>query len=250
MRIIGRLRRMMGKATDRQTEQPAEKGYDTWSADYDSQPGNLMLDLDEQVFSSLLKGADLENKRVMDAGCGTGRHWPLIYSKKPEILLGYDVSAGMLDQLRKKFPAALVFHASDEMLDELPAASVDCIVTTLTIAHIKNASAAIGAWSRMLTKNGEIIITDFHPELLENGGRRSFRSGNQTFFITNYIHPVKELEEIFSANGFSVLRREERFINTEVKHYYDAQQATHVYDRFKGMPVIYGLHLKRDHDTR
>ena len=52
-----------------------ETAYDLWSEKYDHQPDNLMLALDEEIFSALLEGLNLQNKIIADIGCGTGRHW-------------------------------------------------------------------------------------------------------------------------------------------------------------------------------
>ena len=41
--------------------------------------------------------------------------------------------------------------------------SCDCIISTLTIAHIQNAEEAITEWNRVLKPGGQMIITDYHP---------------------------------------------------------------------------------------
>ena len=227
-------------------EMPVEEAYDTWALSYDEQPGNLMLDLDEIIFSSLLQKLTVENKILADIGCGTGRHWEKLYKKKPASLTGYDVSSRMLDQLLKKFPAADVHHNTDNLLKSVPAASVDCIISTLTVAHIQNISEAITAWARIIKAGGDIIVTDFHPATLGSGGRRSFKHENKNLCVENYVHPLPLIKDIFLKNGFCVIQQEERFIDEAVKHYYDEQGAAEVYRRFNGLPVIYGLHLKKN----
>src|SRR5471030_2852942 len=87
-------------------EKEAAPAYDLWAENYDNQPGNLMLDLDEIVFGRLLANVDIKNKRVADIGCGTGRHWGKILKQQPQQLSGFDVSAGMLRKLQMKFPQA------------------------------------------------------------------------------------------------------------------------------------------------
>ena len=62
------------------------EAYNIWAENYDSQPGNLMLDLDEQVFSELLTNTPIKNKHVADIGCGTGRHWNRIFGGVPATL--------------------------------------------------------------------------------------------------------------------------------------------------------------------
>jgi ubiquinone/menaquinone biosynthesis C-methylase UbiE len=222
-----------------------EKAYEIWSANYDKQPGNLMLDLDESIFSDLIENIDLRNKEIADIGCGTGRHWQKIYAKNPSGLIGFDVSGSMLEMLKLKFPFAHTQKTTDNLLKPIPDASMDVIVSTLTIAHIKNIEEAISSWSRVLKNNGELIVTDFHPSLLANGGKRSFSSGGRSLSVKNYIHSIGKLKKTFYDAGFTLIREEERTVNEDVRSYYEKKNALAVYERFKGMPVIYGLHLRK-----
>jgi ubiquinone/menaquinone biosynthesis C-methylase UbiE len=246
MKMLATIKDYLQNRIASPAEKPVVEAYDAWSASYDSQPGNLMLDLDELLFTDLIKDINLENKRVADIGCGTGRHWQKLYTLKPNLVIGFDVSKGMLHQLNQKFPAAMTQYITDNLLTMAPSGFVDCLVTTLTIAHIKNIDEAIGAWSRITKDGGDLIITDFHPAILAKGGKRSFRYQGKSVAVTNYIHSLKKVKRIFAKYGFSIIKQEEKYVNEEVKHYYESQNALHVYQRYKGMPVIYGLHLKKD----
>jgi len=222
-----------------------EKAYEIWSANYDNQPGNLMLDLDEKIFSDLIENIDLRDKKVADIGCGTGRHWLKIYAKNPSRLMGFDISEPMLALLKKKYPFALTQKTTDNLLTAIPDCSVDIIVSTLTIAHIENIEEAIASWTRILKNGGELIVTDFHPALLASGGKRSFSHGGKNLSVKNYTHPIEKMKKIFSDAGCILIREEEKTVNEEVRSYYEKKNALHVYERFKGLPVIYGLHLRK-----
>jgi len=162
------------------SQQPSiEKGsaeaYDLWSANYDNQPGNLMIDLDERLFGSMLDKAAISKKKLADIGCGSGRHWTKIFNQNPKSLTGFDVSEGMLNKLREKFPQAKVQRITDDLFSDVPDAAFDVIVSTLTVAHIEDIEAAMQAWSRILKPDAEIMITDFHPRILAHGGQRTFK---------------------------------------------------------------------------
>lgn len=248
--MIAIIKKFLQATIPASSEQPAAEAYNKWSAGYDYQPGNLMLDLDEQIFTSLVKNIDLNNTKVADIGCGTGRHWQKIYKANPKLLIGFDVSQGMLDQLKYKFPDGVAARITDNRLELLADGFVDCIITTLTIAHIKNVDEAIAAWSRILKKDGHLLITDFHPAMLAKGGKRSFRHQGKSMSVTNYIHPLNKVKIILRNYGFIMVKQEERYVNEEVKYYYEAQDALHIYERFKGLPVIYGLLLKNTHAVK
>jgi ubiquinone/menaquinone biosynthesis C-methylase UbiE len=247
--MIRTIKQLFRGKPDPGTEKPVEEAYDTWSGSYDAQPDNLMLQLDELIFSTLFKNINIKDRRLVDIGCGTGRHWQKMYDAGPASLLGYDVSAGMLVQLKKKFPDAVVFHTADNLLSDLSAGSTDCIVSTLTVAHIKNIEEAIVSWSRILAGGGDIIITDFHPAILEKGGRRSFKHAGESLSVKNYVHPPEQIIHIFNKHGFELIAQEERYIDEKLRHYYEMQNALSVYERFEGNPVIYGLHLKKQYVT-
>ena len=102
------IRERITKLFSRNTETDPAAGYDLWSGSYDQQPGNLMLDLDEAIFSNLLSEVNIRGKTVVDVGCGTGRHWNKLLLQEPAKILGYDVSPGMLDRLKQKYPQATV----------------------------------------------------------------------------------------------------------------------------------------------
>ena len=243
--MIGTIKNFLQKTRSIAVEKSAVEAYDIWSGSYDAQPGNLMLDLDEILFSDLLSKVEIAGKQVTDIGCGTGRHWQKLYERSPAGLTGYDVSTGMLKQLRIKYPQAITKQITDDLLKDVATGSVDCIISTLTIAHIKNIDKAIASWSRLLKNGGDLLITDFHPATLAQGGKRSFKHDNRSFSVVNYVHPLDEVIKVFVNHGFYLVRKEEKFITDELRPYYENQQAIAVFDRYKGMPIIFGLHLKK-----
>jgi ubiquinone/menaquinone biosynthesis C-methylase UbiE len=230
------------------TEKGPVDAYDIWAANYDKQPGNLMLDLDEIVFTRLLAKSIINNKDVADIGCGTGRHWPKVFNHKPKSLTGFDVSAGMLNKLEEKFPDAQTYQVTGDLFTDIPSQSYDTIISTLTVAHIPHIEAALQAWCRILKNNADIIITDFHPSTLAYGGKRTFKHKNTSIAIENYVHLIATIKDVLMKNKFEIVAQEEMEIDESVKHYYTDKNALHVYNSYKGFPIIYGMHLRRQHD--
>lgn len=243
MSVVGGIKKFFGFSPGL----AASSAYDRWAGLYDHQPHNLMLHLDAIIFRSFLDNVNLSQRAVADIGCGTGRHWPSILGKNPARLAGYDVSHGMIRELKQKFPTAEVSAVGDDDLKNIPSGSFHLIISTLTIAHIRDPERAINAWCRIAKKNAEIILTDFHPELLSRGGRRTFTAGDKQLSIRNYIHPLSSIQEHFLKNGFRVVAKTERFIDQTVEKFYRQQDALHIYKKFIGSPLIYGIHLKRNH---
>lgn len=238
--IVNRLFRSRLPETD------PEKAYDLWAAAYDSQPDNLMLHMDNQLFFSLLDQTSVAGKSLIDIGCGTGRHWQQLIDRGPGSLTGYDVSAEMLQVLRRKFSQQKVQQLSDHRIAE-PDHSCDMVVSTLTIAHISNAALAIAEWNRILKPGGEMIITDYHPAALVKGGQRTFRYQNRLVAVKNYLYSIEQVEKIAKQLGLSIVRISERTIDASVRSFYEKQDALPLYEKFKGVPIIYGIHLKKEH---
>ena len=228
-------------------ETDAEKAYDLWSLSYDAQPDNLMLALDETLFSELIAKVDFHDKIVVDIGCGTGRQWKKIYAKQPARVIGYDVSEGMLRVLKDKYSDAQLYQLKTNHLTELGDNSCDIIVSTLAIAHIKDIEAAFIEWARVLKSDGQIIITDYHPNVLSKGGDRTFTHNGKLIAIKNYVHPIAKIGEIVSGLGFTMDEFIEKKIDESVKSYYEKRQALKVFEQFRGSGIIYGAYLtKRD----
>lgn len=219
--------------------------YDLWAQSYDCQPDNLMLALDEAICTDLFTCVAPRNKVVADIGCGTGRHWAKILSYRPARLVGYDVSPGMLDILGKKYPQAETHLLEGGLLSGLPAASVDLLLSTLTIAHIPQLAAALREWVRVLKPGGDLIITDYHPVALARGGRRTFRAGDTVIAIRNHIYPIKKVRAIAGRLGLREISVVEKKVDETMRPYYERQQALATYQRFQGVPIIYGIHLKK-----
>lgn len=243
MLIFNKLGYKIKALTARDTD--PGKAYNIWADFYDQQPDNLMLHLDELIIGELFKSVSIKDKRLLDFGCGTGRHWNKLYQFAPEKLIGVDISKGMLDVLKQKFPSADVYQIKDNLLNSIPTLSIDTIISTLTIAHIRDLNETIDTWDRILNPGGDLIITDFHPELLNGGGKRVFSISNKIIKIRNYVHSIESIEKIASSHDFICLKKIEKYIDESVKHFYSKQNALHVYEKYLGYPVIYGLHLQK-----
>ena len=243
MDILNKIRnRVFRKA---EVEKEASEAYDIWSSYYDNQPDNLMLYLDSLLFNDLLKNLKLSNKEVVDFGCGTGRHWNTIMVSNPHRLLGLDVSIGMLKQLQTKFPHADVGIITDNSLSFITDRSIDIVISTLTIAHIADCNELIKSLSRILKTGGDILLTDFHPNVLANGGKRNFQISGQRIKIKNYVHSLKDIQHLATLYDLHIERLIEKHIDSDIKHFYEKQNALNVYNQYKGQPIIYGIHLKK-----
>jgi ubiquinone/menaquinone biosynthesis C-methylase UbiE len=239
------LKELIRKVFRREKFKASSEAYDLWSGNYDRQPGNLMLDLDEKLFEELGLGLTLKNAVIVDIGCGTGRHWPAILAQEPASLTGFDSSPGMIARLKEKFPHSKAFVSSDQYLAEIRNESVDLIISTLTIAHIQDLRNYFDEWVRVLKPGGRILLTDYHPAALERGAKRTFKHQDKTIAIRNYVHSLSSIRQLAGQRNLTEERFLEKFIDEKVKHYYEAQDAIQLYEAFRSQPIIFGMLLKK-----
>src|SRR5437773_2062497 len=214
MTLFRRIGRRLGAR--RQRVGPVE-GYDRWAATYDAQPNNVVLALESPLFSELLARVVIEGNIVVDIGCGTGRHWPEILSRTPAELIGVDPSLGMLERLKARYPTASTICTRGHDLAEIGDGSCDLIVSTLALAHIPSAAGAIGEWRRILRRGGAMLITDFHPDAIRAGMRRTFVTGGETLQLEHHATDLSRLRGIAAECGLDVVRVEERAIDDSVQ---------------------------------
>lgn len=246
MTLLKTIKALFSKHRAPLPETPPAEGYNLWAPAYDAQPDNLMLALDEALFADLLAGWGVAGKTIVDVGCGTGRHWPTLLAQQPQQLIGYDVSEGMLARLQQKMPTAQV-HLLDasSQLTHTADASVDGVISTLTVAHITDVEYAIAEWCRVLKPGGHLLITDYHPTALARGANRSFSHQGKTVHLQNQVHPIEKIKAELGQRGVGVLRLVERTIDDSMRHWYEKQDALAVFQQFKGTPIIYGLLAKK-----
>jgi ubiquinone/menaquinone biosynthesis C-methylase UbiE len=173
--------------------------YRLWSETYDLQRANPVLALEHQIWTGLLSKAEVADKVVIDIGVGTGRHWSDLVSHGPRELYGVDISREMLDRLRARFPDAAVHERTSTKLDAFPERSVDLIVSSLMLGHVREVGRELREWTRLLRNGGEIVYTDFHPEALRAGARRTFGFRGRIFEVESHCHALDTLHSLFRS---------------------------------------------------
>lgn len=223
----------------------AQEGYRIWANSYDDEKDNLMLTYDELILKQLLSHIELSGKIILDYGCGTGRNWSELQKYHPAKIIGCDISPEMIYKLKNKYDSAETYLITNDDLDFLNNNSCDLIISTLVISHIENIEKLFVEWTRILKESGDLIITDFHPDLFGKGGARTFKQDGKVYKIDHIIHKIEKIEKLLSSLGFKKINLIEKLIDEDVKSFYLRKNAGHVYERFKGTPFIYGLQLKK-----
>jgi len=231
-----------GRAVRRLTPRRA---YRLWSETYDAQPDNVVLALEDDLFGELSAPSPIEGGIVVDVGCGTGRHWGKLFSRRPRLLNGVDSSPEMLARLRERYPDATLHVRAGPRLDAFSDESADVIVSTLMLGHVRAVADELREWTRVLRPGGEIVMTDFHPVAALAGQKRTFRHGDRTFEVEHHVHTVEALRSLFGALNLQVMGFGERMFDPGALR---GARFSSSRDRPRtpsGTPVIVGFRLRK-----
>ncbi len=243
--LMNFLRRLKNAVKKRLITKNPVRAYNLLASTYDHQKGNLLMELDEALLNELLQTVDLKGKTVIDLGCGTGRHWKKLNEHSVQKLIGVDSSEKMLEILKTKYPSAETYLSVGSKVKNLNDQSADILISTLTIGYIKDIESAFQEWDRLLTEKGQVIITEYHPALLQMGGGRSFKYKEKVIAVENYIHTIDKLRTLAEKNKWQEIQFVEKKIDESLENYYAQQNAQSTYEKYKGTGIIYGLHFKK-----
>jgi len=116
----------------------------------------------EKHLEIFFRDAEIKNKRVLDAGCGTGI-FSIIFAKKGAArVTGIDISSGSLEtakSLRRKFNLQNMEFLKEDML-KLPFEDevFDIVWAWGTVHHTTNPFKAISELTRVLKKGGSLLL--------------------------------------------------------------------------------------------
>ncbi len=178
------------------------EGYDRWAATYDGGP-NPLIDLEQPVTLAMI--GEVQGRRVLDLGCGTGRYCVLLAERGAEVL-GVDPSPGMLERARARVSGNAHVKLMLGTLDglRLPNEQFDGAVCALTLSHLPELEPTLRETARVLKAGGWLVISDIHPYWPVSGHDYTefFDEAGQEYRIPEYPHLVEEFWRLFSELGF------------------------------------------------
>lgn len=181
------------------------EGYDLWSSNYDVYP-NPTVAMDERHFPAQWK--DLAGRRVLDVGCGTGRHTLKIAAQGNRVT-GIDLSPGMLALAREKlkiYEDSRLVEGDFLSADVLENQSFDALVAALVLEHMRDLPKFFAAARRVLGPDGNLHISEIHPVRAAQGILAHFKTPNGgEFALDSVSHPEGAIEPAAAAAGFRLL---------------------------------------------
>lgn len=174
------------------------EAYERWAASYPPHAHNPLMQAEQQAMLDLLP--DMQGKLALDLACGTGRYSRLAAERGASVIIGMDNSAAMLKRSQGR---RLVL--ADTGAIPLASSSVDVVFCGLALGHLPRLTPSLGEISRVLKVGGCALVSDFHPLLALNGGRRTFTTPNgQTYAVEHHTHLYSDYHQAARLVGLYV----------------------------------------------
>ncbi len=181
--------------------------------------------LDEQLAGKMLSG--LPKKRLLDAGCGTGRRMQNIpdavgIDLSPEMLAVGNVNNVIVGDVR-----TMPFESN----------RFDMVWCRLVLGHLPDPLRAYRELCRVCMPGGYVFVTDFHPDAAAAGHRRTV-SGEKTavYAIEHYVHDhhIQFAEE----TGLHFVDHRAGIVGPSIREFYHRGIGLKAYKRDIGLKLV------------
>jgi len=162
---------------------------------------------------------DVSGRRILDAGCGSG---PLFAALRDRgaIVTGFDKSAGMLEQARRRLGDDADLQLAD-LSNPLPFpdGTFDDVIASLVLHYLEDWSPALAELRRVLKPGGRVIASVDHPlavsRIYREAGREAdyfattnltveWTAGGQSALLGFWHRPLHVMTDAFTAAGFRI----------------------------------------------
>jgi malonyl-CoA O-methyltransferase len=215
---------------------PAREAYRLWAPRYREE--TAVTSLDDRLVRALTP--PLAGRRLLDVGCGTGRR---LAGTGAALAVGVDLSLEMLAAGRD---AGHLLAAAD--LRRLPVASAafDVVWCRLAIGHVREIGATYAELARICRPGGTVVVTDFHPEAVAAGHRRTFRDGSGVVReVEHHLHAPESHEAEAGRAGLELRGGRAGRVGPSVRAFYTRAGRPAAYEAQKGLALVLALAFRR-----
>lgn len=224
------------------------RAFDGLAESYDAQL-NPLLALEQRYLERLLP--HLDDRNVLDVGCGSGRWLTALSQKRPRGLIGLDLSTHMLEVARqKKLHGVELLHRSCTDT-RLPGRSVDLILSSFVLSHIGDLRRAAAEFTRIARPGCDLFVSDMHPGTQHRlGWKRTFRDGSGVVEFESFPRDPNRIAALFGELGWDLSVAVEAEFGPLEEPIFRAANRLTSFREAQGHPAIYLLHLRKDDSAR
>ena len=207
----------------------AREGYRLWAPNY---ADTAISFLDDELAREML--GSLPHTKLLDAGCGLGRRIQDI----PDAM-GMDLSPEMLAAggARNVVPGDVraIPFASDRF---------DMVWCRLVLGYLPDPLPAYRELARVCMPGGYVFVTDFHPDAVAAGHRRTFNAGKETVYeIENYVH--SNHIHLAAEAGLTLAASREGVVGPSIRDFYLRGMGVKAYKRDAGLKLVSAYLFRR-----
>jgi malonyl-CoA O-methyltransferase len=174
------------------------EAYRLWAGSWDS-CASPIVELERRYLTAWLQ--DLRGRIFIDVGCGTGR-WMSHALWAGARTFGVDLSFEMLREAAAKPGLHGRTAVADMAKLPLPEGSADVVLCALSLGHCPDAMSVFEGLLRLARPGGRVLVTDFHPDAIRKGWKRTFRCGAETFAVESFSYSIEGLLEKAAGSGY------------------------------------------------
>ncbi len=199
------------------------EAYRLWAPDYAAE--NVTCFLDEELARGMLIG--LPRAQLLDAGCGIGHR-----IKNIPGAVGMDLSPEMLAA-----GGAPNVIAGDVRSMPFVSERFDMVWCRLVLGYLPDALPAYLEFARVCKPGGYVFVTDFHPDAVAAGHRRTFTAPDGTVHdIEHYVH--NNHLKLAREAGLSAVSSWDGVVGPSIRHFYANGVGLKAYRRDKGLKLV------------
>ena len=165
------------------------EGYRVWARSYDETP-NPLTALERRTMEAWL---DVRTgDRLLDAGSGTGR-WMLWAAERGARVFGIDFCEEMILEAERKPRIAGRSVLADIVAIPVRDGAFDTAICSLTLGYVSSPDCALRELARVARR---VVVSDFHPEAIARGWRRSFQADGtgEVHELRHYDHTIEQID--------------------------------------------------------
>lgn len=168
---------------------------------------------------------DIKGQKVLDAGCGPGRHSRKLIAKGAHVT-GIDVSREMVSIAREYCEGRGEFLTANFEQARFKRASFDVVIASLSLMYSRDINPVIRNFSRWLKPHGRLIFSIYHPvRFFQKISGFDFSKRKKVWIhlqgcdvtVFNYYHPLESYFNSLHENGFDVQRLIEPVLSRKYK---------------------------------
>lgn len=208
----------------------ARGGYRLWAPTYAAETATSFLD--DELAHEMLR--DLPHRQLLDAGCGVGRRIKDIAGA-----VGMDLSPEMLAA-----GGAQNVVEGDVRAIPFPSNRFDMVWCRLVLGHLPDPLPAYLEIARVCMPGGYVFVTDFHPDAVAAGHRRTFNLDAKTVYeIEHYVHTNHR--QLAAKAGLIAVAAREGAIGPPIRDFYARGIGLKAYRRDFGLKLVSAFLFRR-----